>query len=94
LFGGIQKKAAGGFVDEGQLFIAREAGPELVGTAGGRTAVASNNDIFEGIRSGVFEAVSAAMANGGNGDVSVKVYLDSREIKNGQDRLNRAMGVG
>ena len=85
--------ANGGFPDEGQIFIAREAGPELVGTVGGRTAVASNNDIFEGIRAGVFEAVSAAMANGGNGDVSVKVYLDSREIKTGQQRLNRAMGV-
>ena len=85
--------AQGGFPDEGQMFIAREAGPELVGTVGGRTAVASNNDIFEGIRAGVFEAVSAAMANGGNGDVSVKVYLDSREIKTGQQRLNRAMGV-
>ena len=87
--------AQGGYPDEGQLFIAREngAGPELVGTIGGRTAVASNNDILEGIRAGVFEAVSAAMTNGGNGDVSVKVYLDSREIKTGQQRLNRAMGV-
>lgn len=85
--------AQGGYPDEGQMFIAREAGPELVGTIGGRTAVASNNDILEGIRAGVFEAVSAAMANGGNGDVSVKVYLDSREIKTGQQRLNRAMGV-
>lgn len=87
--------AQGGYPDEGQLFIAREngAGPELVGTIGGHTAVASNNDILEGIRAGVFEAVSAAMANGGSGDVSVKVFLDSREIKTGQQRLNRAMGV-
>ena len=87
--------AQGGYPDEGQLFIAREngAGPELVGTIGGRTAVASNNDILEGIRAGVFEAVSAAMASGGNGNVNVKVFLDSREIKTGQQRLNRAMGV-
>lgn len=85
--------ASGGFPDEGQLFIAREAGPELVGTVGGRTAVASNDDIFNGIRQGVFEAVSAAMANGSNGDVNVKVYLDSREIKAGQRRLAYATGV-
>lgn len=89
------KFADGGFPNAGQLFIAREdgAGAELVGTIGGRTAVANNDQIVEGIRQGVYEAVSAAMSNGGNNDVSVKVYLDSREIKNGQSRLNRAMGV-
>lgn len=85
--------AQGGFPDEGQMFVARENGPEMVGTIGGRTAVANNDQIVEGIRQGVFEAVSAAMASGGNGNVNVKVYLDSREIKTGQQRLNRAMGV-
>lgn len=83
--------ATGGFPDEGSLFFASEQGPELVGTMGGRTAVANQQEITEGIRQGVFEAVSAAM-NGGNNDVNVKVYLDSREIKVGQQRLNRAWG--
>ena len=78
--------------DQGQLILARESGPELVGTMGGRTAVANNSEITEGIRQGVYEAVSAAMGNG-NQEVSVRVYLDSREIKSGQNRLNRAMGV-
>ena len=85
--------ASGGFPTAGSLFFASEQGPELVGTMGGRTAVANNDQIVEGIRQGVFEAVSAAMNNGGNNDVQVKVYLDSREIKSGQSRLNRAMGV-
>ena len=84
--------ASGGFPEDGQLFISRESGPELVGTMGGRSAVANNDQIVEGIRQGVFEAVSAAM-NNGERDVSVKVYLDSREIKAGQERLNRAWGV-
>ena len=88
-FGGY---ASGGFPDEGQMFIAREAGPEMVGTIGGRTAVANNDQIVEGIRQGVFEAVSAAMS-GGQNDVNVKVYLDSREIKAGQRRLAYATGV-
>lgn len=87
------KFAEGGFPVEGQLFIAREAGPEMVGTIGGRTAVANNDQIVEGIRQGVFEAVSAAMANNGTSEPVVKVYLDSREIRTGQQRLNRAMGV-
>lgn len=84
-------RANGGFVDEGQLFIAREAGPELVGSMGGRTAVANNDQIVEGIRQGVYDAVVAANANG-NSDVSVRVYLDSREIRAGQERLARAWG--
>lgn len=85
--------ASGGHPSEGEIFVARESGPEMVGMMGGRTTVATNADIVEGIRQGVFEAVSAAM-NGGQNDVNVRVYLDSREIKVGQNRLNRAMGVG
>lgn len=83
--------AGGGFPDQGQLFIANEAGPEMVGTIGGRTAVAPSNDIVEAVRQGVYDAVLAANANGSN-DVSLKVYLDSREIKAGQERLARAWG--
>ena len=83
--------ASGGFPDEGQLFMAREAGPELVGTMGGHTAVANNQEIVEGIRQGVYDAVVAANGNG-NSEVNVKVYLDSREIKAGQERLARAWG--
>ena len=45
--------ASGGFPDEGQLFIAREAGAEMVGSMNGRTAVANNDQIVEGIAGGV-----------------------------------------
>ena len=86
--------ASGGYPSEGEIFVAREQGPEMVGTIGGRTAVANNDQIVEGIRQGVYDAVSAAMANNGTSEPVVRVYLDSREIKNGQNRLNRAMGVG
>lgn len=86
--------ATGGFPNEGQLFFANEAGPELVGTMGGRTAVANNDQIVEGIRQGVFDAVSAAMAQNNGDDRPIRVYLDSREIKSGQSRVNRAWGVG
>lgn len=50
--------AEGGMVDAGQLFIAREAGPEMVGTMGGRTTVANNEQIVKGIASGVASANS------------------------------------
>lgn len=49
--------ASGGFPDAGQLFIAREAGAEMVGSMGGHTAVANNDQIVEGIREGVEAAM-------------------------------------
>lgn len=50
--------ANGGFPDEGQMFIAREAGAEMVGSIGGHTAVANNDQIVEGIANGVAAANS------------------------------------
>ena len=56
-FKGIFGFADGGFPDAGQLFIAREAGAEMVGSLGGHTAVANNDQIVEGIREGVEAAM-------------------------------------
>lgn len=53
----LQWYAKGGFPEMGQLFIANEAGPEMVGKMGKRNAVANNNQIVDGIKNGVFEAV-------------------------------------
>lgn len=49
--------ANGGFPGMGEMFVARESGPELVGRMGNHSAVANNNQIIAGIRAGVFEAV-------------------------------------
>lgn len=64
-FGGVIKLAKnkfgfadGGFPDDGQLFLARESGPEFVGSMGGNTAVANNDQIVEGIREGVESAIA------------------------------------
>lgn len=45
--------ATGGQVPTGQMFLAREAGPELVGTVGGHTAVMNNDQIVEAVAQGV-----------------------------------------
>lgn len=64
--------AEGGFPQTGQLFVAREAGPELVGRINGKTAVANNDQIVSGISSGVFNAVRSAMAGcGHNGQMNI-----------------------
>ena len=52
-------RAANGAFDipSGQLFISREAGPELVGKIGNRTSVANNEQIVRGIASGVAQSM-------------------------------------
>lgn len=57
----LQWYAKGGFPGMGEMFIARENGPELVGRMGNRNAVANNSQIVEGIKGGVKEAVIEAM---------------------------------
>lgn len=57
--------AEGGIVGAGQMFIAREAGPELVGSIGKKTAVANNDQIIAGIEAGVYRAMTAANAGQG-----------------------------
>lgn len=67
----IPHYADGGFVDKGQLFIAREAGAEMVGSIGNRTAVANNDQIVEGITYGVREA---------NDDVVTAIYAIGQQV--------------
>lgn len=93
--GSLMAYATGGFPPEGELFIARESGAEMVGTLGGRTAVANNDQIVDGIRAGVYDAVTEAIANsdsGGNKDVIV--YLDGKKIYQNQRRVARRTGLG
>lgn len=70
----------GGFPEQGQLFIAREAGAEMVGSIGGNTAVANNDQIVEAISRGVYSAVMAAMSGRDDNDRPVRVYLDGKEV--------------
>ena len=71
--------ATGGYPDEGQLFIARERGAEMVGSIGGKTAVANNDQIVEAIRQGVYDAEMAARAQD-DGDRSAHFYVDGEEV--------------
>ena len=66
--------AAGGFPADGEMFIAREAGPEMVGSIGNRTAVVNNDQIVESVSKGVYQAVASAMGqSGGTQVVEAKV---------------------
>ena len=94
----IQYMADGGFVDEGQLFIARESGAEMVGAMGRRTAVANNDQIVEGISAGVsvandgvIAAIYALMNIIEDKDLSVSIGDDV--IGRSYDRYSRSRGV-
>lgn len=75
----IPEFASGGFPEEGQLFVAREAGPEMVGSMGGRTTVANNDQIVEGISQGVYEAVISANSQN-NQQLTGNVYIDGSKV--------------
>lgn len=53
--------ASGGFPNKGQLFVANEAGPELVGKIGNKTTVANQNQIVASVAEGVSDAVANVM---------------------------------
>ena len=69
----IPRLAEGGIVNAGQMFIAREAGPELVGSIGRKTAVANNDQIVSGIESGVYRAMVAANATKQGGSQTIRI---------------------
>jgi hypothetical protein len=69
----IPRFADGGIVNEGQMFIAREQGPELVGSIGRKTAVANNDQIITGIESGVYRAMMAANAVKQGGSQTIRI---------------------
>jgi hypothetical protein len=87
--------AEGGMISNvGQLFVAREAGPELVGRIGNHNAVVNNDQIVESVASGVYRAVVQAMneANGGSSQ-SVNVYLDGRQIYGSMKKAESERGL-
>lgn len=79
----IPRLANGGFVDEGQLFIAREAGAEMVGRIGRKTAVANNDQIVESVSQGVYEAVRRASGETNSSNsrpITVIVQMNGKEL--------------
>lgn len=72
----VRKYAMGGFPEKGQLFIANEREPELIGSMGNRSVVANNRQITEGIAEATYGAFRQALSEMGNnfgGDTVVYV---------------------
>lgn len=60
---GVQWYAGGGFPRVGEMFIANENGPEMLGKMGNRNVVANNNQITDGIAKAVGPAVYDAVVD-------------------------------
>ena len=92
--------ATGGFPQTGEMFIAREAGPEMVGSIGRKTAVANNDQIVAGIASGVAEANSESNALLREQNSLLRamlekesgVYLDGKSITKSVEKHQRERG--
>lgn len=98
----ISMFADGGFPETGQMFIAKEAGPELVGTIGGKSAVANDRQIEAGIARGVADAQTdqiallreqnALLRQLASKDSSVRAVVTTGDIVSGLERQNRREG--
>ena len=91
---GFSTYAQGGFPNLGEMFIAREAGPELVGTIGNRSAVVNNDQIVESVSTGVYQAVIAALGSNSDegGNTQIIVNLDGEKIYENQQKVARNRG--
>jgi hypothetical protein len=68
------------------MFIARESGPEMVGSIGGRTAVANNDQIVTGIAQAVREGMGGMLKN-------INVSIGEQDFESAVVKaVNRYMG--
>lgn len=98
----LRAYAQGGFPQAGEMFIANEAGPELVGTIGNKTAVANQGQIEAGIAMGVADAneeqnkllreQNALLTKLLNKEAVVQAYVTTSDIVDGLSRKNRRDG--
>lgn len=75
--------ANGGFPNKGQLFVANEVAPEMVGTMDGRTAVANQQEITTGIANAVYPAVYNAVVTAmseANNNVNITLQGDADKL--------------
>lgn len=95
-YSNIPKLAGGGIVGDGQLFIANENGPELVGQHNGQTAVMNNMQIVTAVTRGVRDAMAEVLMtfgnNGGDGDGGdIVIMVDSEELARASIRGQRKL---
>lgn len=92
----ISQYASGGQPDRGELYIARENGPELVGRIGGKPTVANNDQIVSAVSEGVADAVERVLLNNQDTNDSepivINVTVDGRTLSSVNANTKRRQG--
>ena len=96
----ISKFETGGFPTSGQMFVAREAGPELVGTIGNKSAVVNNEQIVASVARGVADANSEQNSLLREQNTLLRsllekesgVYLDGKRLTNSVEKYQSQRG--
>ena len=91
---GLKLAANGGVFNQGSLVWAGEYGPEIVANAsGGKTGVMNIEQLQTAVYEGVYAAMMSTQGNSGNGNSSVHVYLDGREITASVEQRQKERGA-
>lgn len=97
---GVQWYGQGGFPERGEMFIANENGPEMIGKMGSRNVVANNMQIAEGIKQAVIEGMMQVMMNNSQNQQPITVYAElktesdevlARAVTRGQKKIDYRM---
>lgn len=86
--------ARGGFPNMGELFVANEAGPEMVGRMGNKNVVANNLQITEGIKAAVVEGMMQVAMATKSDDSSVPYVINMRVVTDDDETLARRVARG
>jgi hypothetical protein len=88
--------ADGGVINSGQLFLANEAGPELVGKYGSKSGVMNNKQIVDAVSEGVAVAVANVMTafqDSGSGEpTNINLVVDGRTLATVQTNTQKRSG--
>ena len=79
----LKKLEDGGFVETGEMFIAREAGPEMVGKIGNKTAVANNEQIAKALTNALITALDGT--NNNKQPIHNTVYIGNKKVFDGMN---------
>lgn len=92
----VPEFANGGVINSGQLFVANEKGPELVGKYGSKSGVMNNKQIVDAVSEGVAVAVANVMTafqdSGSNEPVNINLVVDGRTLATVQANTQKRSG--
>ena len=90
-------RAGGGFPSVGEMFIAKESGPEMVGRIGRKTAVANEQQITTALQNAVARGLSQGGGYGSGGNWTIQIvdtdgHVKAETIITEAERKNRRDG--